>query len=32
MFTTVDEPEFSMTESSDIITMPTGEEISLDDI
>jgi hypothetical protein len=28
----VDEPEFSMTESSDIITMPTGEEISLDDI
>jgi initiation factor 1A len=32
MFTTVDEPDFSMTESSDIITMPTGEEISLDDI
>lgn len=32
LFTTVDGPEFVMSEAADIITMPTGEEISIDDI
>lgn len=32
LFTTIDGPEFVMTESSEVITMPTGEEISIDDI
>ena len=32
LFTSVDEPEFSMTEPAEIITMPTGEEVSIDDI
>ena len=27
-----DEPQFNMTESSEVITMPTGEEISIDEI
>ena len=32
LFTSTDEPEFNMTESSEVITMPTGEEISIDEI
>jgi hypothetical protein len=32
LFTSADEPEFNMTESSEVVLMPTGEEISIDDI
>jgi initiation factor 1A len=32
MFTSAEEPDFNMTESSEFVVMPTGEEISIDDI
>jgi len=32
LFTSADEPDFVMTESTEVVTMPTGEEISIDDI
>lgn len=32
LFTSADGPDFNMTESSEVITMPTGEEISIDEI
>ena len=32
LFTSTDEPEFNMTESSDVVMMPTGETISIDEI